>query len=96
MSEIRETSWEHYGSEPFATFFSSEQKFLRRFRRDAELYPDQVIVKCVNEDGSMIVQYPYSWCKPPRPPRKVNLTDEQRSAASERMKALAASRKCNT
>lgn len=93
LAELRETAFDHVGGESFATYCSSEQKWINRFRRDAEKYPGQVIVKHVNEDGSMVVQYPYAWCKMPSPPRTRNMTDEQRAAASERMRALAASQK---
>lgn len=93
MADLRETCMDHIANESLATFCSSEQKWINRFRRDAEKYPGQVIVKHINEDGSMVVQYPYAWCKMPSPPRKRTMTDEQRAAASERMKKLVASQK---
>lgn len=84
---------DHVASESFATFCSSEQKWINHFRRDAEKYPEHVVITHINDDGSMVVQYPYSWCKLPSPPRKRSMTEEQRVAASERMKKLVASQK---
>lgn len=93
MSEIKESCWDHVSGEDFVTYSSSEKKWLNRFLRDAETYPGEVIVKHVNEDGSMVVQYPYSWCRMPRPPRKVNMTDERKAELSERLATARASRK---
>ena len=91
MTVLKESLWDHVAGEPFATYCSSEQRWINRFKKDAEKYPSHVIIKHINEDGSMVVQYPYTWSKMPTPPRKRVMTEEQRAAASERMKKLVAS-----
>lgn len=93
MSEIKESCWDHVFGENFATYCSSEKKWINRFKRDAEKYPGQVVIKHINEDGSMVVQYPYAWCPLPRPPRKMNLTEEQRAERAARLASGRASQK---
>lgn len=88
---MTESCFDHVASDDFVTFYSSEQKWLNRFRRDVQQYPDEVIIKHVNEDGSMVVQYPYSWVRMPKKPSKRELTDEQRAELSERLAKVRAS-----
>lgn len=85
MKEWKETAMDHVSGEDFVTYCSSEKKWINRFKRDAEKYPEQVMIKHINDDGSMIVQYPYTWCPMPRPPRKINLTEEQRAERAARL-----------
>ena len=56
-----------------------------------ESHPDDVDF-VENSDGSICGHVPLKWLKI-SPPRKVELTDEQKAERSERMRKLAASRK---
>ena len=52
----------------------------------AKQYPDDVIIKYINNDGSIVAHVPYDWFRFVKPPTKRNYTEEQRQAMSERMK----------
>ena len=68
---------------------SDQQKIINRVRKLAEAYPDSVTIKRQPEqnDGCIYATMPAEWLRL-MPPRKVEMTDEQRQVASERMKAL--------
>ena len=71
-------------------FFSSdERKWITKVRRLKEKYPDEVrIIRQPEEnDGCIYCELPTSWLKV-QPPKKMNLTDEQRAEMSVRMKRL--------
>ena len=81
--EFRETSIEYLSCNDHATFYSSEAKWIRKIKQLKADYPNDITIK--NEDSeSIVVHLPKSWFKL-SPPRKMNLTDEQRAAAKERM-----------
>lgn len=73
---------------------SDQQKIINRVRKLAEQYPDQVTIRNHPEqnDGCIYATMPAEWLKL-SPPIKREMTDEQRLAASERMKELAQKRK---
>lgn len=65
---------------------------IRYYRRLLEQYPDDV--RLIKEDQYRIdVELPSSWYRRPLPPRKRIMTDEQRAAAVERLKAAMEKRK---
>lgn len=68
---------------------SDHQKWINRIRKLAEMYPDDVTIKNRPEDndGCICATLPAAWLRI-APPRANNMTDEQKAAASERMKAL--------
>lgn len=68
---------------------SDQQKMINKVRKLAEQFPTQVNIKCQPEqnDGCIYATMPADWLKL-TPPRHIEMTDEQRKAASERMKAL--------
>ena len=68
---------------------SDHQKWINRIRKLSEQYPDDVTIKNRPEDndGCICATMPSEWLRI-SPPRKVEMTEEQRQAASERMKAL--------
>ena len=71
-------------------FFSSdERKWIGKVRRLKEKYPDEVrIIRQPEEnDGCIYCELPSSWLMV-RPPRKLDLTDEQREASRVRMMRL--------
>lgn len=85
MRDIRETCWDHVEGNTYATYSSSERRWINKFKRDAAKYPEDVKIMHVNDDGSMVVHYPYNWIPMPRPKKKRSpMSDEQRQAAAER------------
>lgn len=85
----KETAFNFYRGEQYGTFFTSDAKWIRRLHSLKEKNPDEVIIVEENEDGSLVAQVPSKWFKL-SPPRKMDLTDEQRE---ERRERLALSRK---
>lgn len=83
---MAETSVEYIKGEQYLTWYSDEPKWVNRIR---QLAADDASVQVVNDDGESIMAHcPVSWFKPPKPPIKRNMTDEQRKAAAERMKNM--------
>lgn len=84
---MRETSWNFITDDTMAYFSSSEQRWITKIRKLAEQNPEEVtILKQPQENGGVIyAQVPPKWLKV-SPPRKVNYTEEQRSAMAERLR----------
>ena len=68
---------------------TDEPKWKRRIAKWAEEYPDDCRITVMPDvnDGCMCAKMPSSWLRM-RPPKKMNLTEEQRRAASERMRKV--------
>ena len=83
---MAETSVEYIKGERYLTWYSDEPKWANRIR---QLAADNADVQIVGDDGDGVLAHcPVSWFKPPKPPIKRNMTDEQRKAAAERMKNM--------
>ena len=83
---MAETSVEYIKGENYLTWYSDEPKWANRIR---QLAADNADVQIVSDDGEGVLAHcPVSWFKPPKPPIKRNMTDEQRQAAAERMKNM--------
>ena len=83
---MAETSVEYIKGERYLTWYSDEPKWANRIRQLAE---DNADVHIISDDGEGVLAHcPVSWFKPPKPPIKRNMTDEQRQAAAERMKNM--------
>ena len=81
---MAETAVEYIKGENYLTWYSDDPKWVNRIR---QLAADNAEVHIINDDGeSVLAHCPVSWFKPPKPPIKRNMTDEQRQAAAERMK----------
>lgn len=89
-----ETCFEYFDKTMYVS--SDQQKIINRVRKLAEQYPEQVTIKNQPEqnDGCIYATMPADWLKL-SPPIKREMTDEQRQAASERMKALVQKQKNN-
>ena len=85
MADIHETVFESVSTDNMATFFSSEYVWEQRALKLAEQYPDDVKLVAHNVDGSVTIHLPKKWFKI-SPPRKINLTDEQKAAIGLRLK----------
>ena len=66
---------------------ASGMKWNNSIRKLAEEFPEKVQIIAVNEDGSIFAHVQSSWMKI-QPPRKVEMTDEQKAAAAERLRAV--------
>lgn len=76
-------------------FFSSDElKWINKIHKLKEAHPDKVriIREPEDNDGCIYCELPASWLKV-QPKRTIEMTDEQRQEASERMKALVAKQK---
>lgn len=83
---MAETSVEYIKGERYLTWYSDEPKWANRIR---QLAADNADVNIISDDGEGVLAHcPVSWFKPPKPPIKRNITDEQRQAAAERMKNM--------
>lgn len=83
---MAETSVEYIKGESYLTWYSDEPKWANRIR---QLAADNADAQIINDDGeSVLAHCPISWFKPPKPPIKRNMTEEQRQAAAERMKNM--------
>lgn len=92
MTDLKETAVNYIVGEKHCTYYTAEQKWIRRLRKQAEQYPDEVKILNVNEDGSIVAHIPLKWFKAPTPPQKRVMSEEQRLAASERFAIARAKR----
>lgn len=81
--DIRETAIDHVAGEKIATFFSSETKWINQIWKLKEQYPDEVEIRHVNPDGSLIAHIPAEWFKV-KPKKKVVMTEAQIAASKAR------------
>lgn len=94
MADFKETLFEYLDVDKRATFCSAERKWINKINKLYEKYPDEVEIVAVPEenDGMIYAHLPKSWLKI-SPPKKVNLTDEQKAERALRMRTLAKERK---
>lgn len=87
MADFKETAVGYLDVDNYASFDSSERKWINKILRLKEKYPEEVEIIKMPEDncGSIAAHIPKSWMKI-SPPKKVNLTDEQKAAMAERMR----------
>jgi len=78
-----ENNIEFTRNSPTATVCFSQGRYVSKIKRLAEKYPDECKIMYENKDGSIVAHIPVSWVKV-SPKRKIS--DEQREAATERMK----------
>ena len=82
---IYETNFEFCDDDKPACFSSTDSVWIKRILRLAKQHPDEVKIVDYKERESICVNVPKGWFKV-SPPRKVNMTEEQKSAAVERMR----------
>lgn len=75
----------------YFTVTAAERWSIGMINRLKEKFPEQVQIICENDDGSILARVPKEWMRIV-PKYKKNMSEEQRRAASERMKALRANR----
>ena len=87
IADITETVYEHTTGDNTFTITAAEQWSKTMVKRLKKRYPDEVDIRYINEDGSMLVHMPFSWMRV-SPKRKLNLTDEQREERRVRMMSI--------
>ena len=90
----RETASDYVVGTGYMTFCSNEDKWKRKMRKDAEQFPDEVIIthEPVDSEDCMIIHCPANWFVGYRRPNKKNFTEEQKKQMSERAKAMNANK----
>ena len=86
MADFKETNLEYLNVDNYATFSSSESKWINKIIKLQQSHPNEVQIQYMpeNNHGTILAHVPKSWFKI-SPPRKREMTDEQRAAAAERM-----------
>lgn len=92
---MKETAIERVQNRNNCIVYTNEQKFVTLLNKYKKDYPNEVKLEDTGE-GFIKATVPYKWLKFVAPPRKVNLTDEQKEARSLRMKKLAEEKRRNS
>lgn len=89
MADFKETCMEFLDVDPWATFCSSERKWINKILKLQGQYPNDVEIVCLPEDngGVILAHLPKTWMKI-SPPKKVTLTEEQKALRAERMRQV--------
>lgn len=82
-----ETAFNSTSDEQYASFTTNERRWITKITKLAAANPDAVthVIRPEDNDGTLCCWIPKSWLKI-SPPIKRDYTDEQRAAASARMK----------
>lgn len=86
MSDI-ETTINYLQEDKTMTVFTSQRKWLNKLTKYANDPNSGVKITYENADGSKNFEVPVSWLKI-SPPRKCNMTEEQRLKAAERLRKV--------
>ena len=86
MTDFRETAVGYLNIDSYATFSSSEQKWINKILKLCETHPNEITIEHEPEsnNGMLVARIPKSWLKV-SPPRQREMTDEQREAAAIRL-----------
>ena len=89
MADFKETAFDYVDVDDTATFCSSERRWINKMIKLSETFPDEVQIKYMPEDndGVILVHLPKNWLKV-SPPKKVNLSEEEREKRAERFREL--------
>ena len=85
MLESKENAIEFLYGDKQATGTFCSPKFVNRLKKLAENNPDECKVVAENEDGSIVAHFPVKWVRV-SPPRKIDMTEEEKDALRERFK----------
>ena len=82
-----ETCIDRIVGEEYCTFTTCEKKLIKQVKQWKKDYPEQVDIRTINEDGSIVARLPYNWFRDPRPPIKRNhrLTEEEKQERARKM-----------
>lgn len=85
MIKIIETSIERIQGDTYCNIYTGERKFVNQLHQLKQEYPNEIQLIDYG-DGFIGAKVPSNWFRFIKPPTKRNMTEEQRQAASERMK----------
>lgn len=88
MADLKETCINYIEGDDYATFCSSEKRWINKINKLNDQHPDEVqIVRNAEDNHGMIyAKVPKTYIKV-SPPRQMNYTDEQKAAMAERLAA---------
>lgn len=84
MDTYNETTIDHLSGAPFCGISTGELKTKNRLAKLIEQHPGELELVANNPDGSVFYHVPWTWIRI-SPPKKVVLTEEQKSALVERL-----------
>lgn len=87
MGALNETCYDHVRGNGFFTMTAAEVWSIAMVKRLKAARPDEVDIRHMNPDGSMVVRMPFDWMRVV-PKKRDTMTDEQRQSNVERMRAL--------
>ena len=87
MADFKETVVGYIVADDYASFTSAETKWINKILKLKAEHPDQVDIKAYpeNNQGYIYAHLPKKWLKV-SPPRQ--MSDEQKAAAAERLRAM--------
>lgn len=81
-----ENSIEWFTGADNVTVYLTQRRHINKVRRLAQQFPDEVQVTDVNQDGSIVAHVPLRYIHITRPAQR-QMSEEQRKASAERLKA---------
>ena len=81
--EEQETTINYYPRQEYADWYSSDPVEIRRYKKLAAEYPNDVIIEKEDQVG-LFGRVKSNWIGGIRKPRSVSMTPEQKAAAAER------------
>lgn len=63
MADFKEVAYDNLDCDPFGTLCATQRGWITKINKLKKKYPNEVIIKKENSDGSLIVQIPKSWFK---------------------------------
>lgn len=93
MADFKETCFDYLNVDDHAVFTTSERKWVNKILKLKESNPDDVVITTYPEDnnGYIVAHVPKNWFKL-SPPRKREMTDEQKEAMTQRLAEVRAKR----
>lgn len=79
---MTETALYYTAADDHAWLSTDERRWINWAKEMSEKYPDDVKIRSEDKDGTIVVELPIKWFKL-SPPRKMNLTDEQKRERAE-------------
>ena len=90
--DIYETVVEYVKGDSTITVSSTDKTWVNKIMKLYQDNPDEIHIVAQNPDGSVCAKFPKGYLKLSKP-KKMNLSEEQRVAASERFRAMHAAKK---
>ena len=84
---FRETDIDHVNGVEHCNVTTGDKVIKNRLSKLAKEHPDEVVLMADNKDGSVWYHVPWKWIQI-RPPRKLNLSEEQRKEMAERIRRI--------